>query len=456
MWGVGLRLFKPSTISLYRGYTRSSMSSSFSKTLQFITSVKLQELEKQRQAYQAHHIRVLDEAKLTSPPIARVEILLEAARSWSGALSNNVINGVLDLDNLELWLHQAKQDPGFEEAKLDQWAQTLETHIRQSIMRFDCARLFGNLFQEWLSSGDSVIAGAADEKAKEAEFVDVGRKEKHEQLERFTSIIFDEKVVDTDDLESYLNKIFSGKHASKVLEEVHEEMEDFCDDLCEKKISDSEVRTIISAFLSGNGSLSDENIAALREFSSNDSVLTELASVLTMRLASIETWSWPAEGIPVQMRRNINGKYRAFTDPDIIDALLFHYIGATWQVQFRKIFLKLFHSKAWKTTLTEMPEAEKQRLERQLPPNANGGIEFARHHMFTEDFFLCTLSSSMVDLASYESSKDTEEYAGCAGGKNPTDIKQKLLHVLTTECELNTTLSGKHAVVCSDFECSSE
>ncbi|KIL67745.1 hypothetical protein M378DRAFT_9029 [Amanita muscaria Koide BX008] len=43
----------------------------------------------------------------------------------------------------------------------------------------------------------------------------------------------------------------------------------------------------------------------------------------------------------------------------------------------------------------------------------------------------------MLDLASYESSKDSEEYAGCAGGKNPTDIKQKLLRVLTTECELN-------------------
>ena len=285
-----------------------TMSSSFSKTLQFITSAKLQELEKQRQAFQTHHAAVLDQAKAKSDLVTRVETLLEMSRSWSGALSNTVIKGVLDLDNLELWLQQAKQDPGFEMANLEQWAQTLETHVRQSIMRFDCARLFGSLFQEWLSSGDSIVAGAVDQSSKE--FVDVGRKEKHEQMERFTSIVFEEKNPDTGAFKSYLDNIFSGKYASKVLENIHEEMVEFCDKLCDKKLTQDDVETVIDGFLSGNGSLSDENLAALREFRASDSVMKELASVVTMRLASIGTWSWPAEGITVQMRRNINGKYR--------------------------------------------------------------------------------------------------------------------------------------------------
>jgi hypothetical protein len=284
------------------------MSSSFNKTLQFITSVKLQELEKQRQAFQTHHAPVFDKANAQGDLVNRVETLLETSRSWSGALSSDVIKGVLDLDNLELWLQQAKQDPGFETSNLERWAQTLETHARQSVMRFDCARLLGNLFQEWLSSGDSIIAGAADQNSKE--FVDVGRKEKHEQMERFTSIVFEEKKINTNALKSYLDTIFSGKYASKVLEEIHEEMEEFCDKLCDKKLYRNDVEIIIDGLLSGNGSLSEEDLAALREFRANDSVMTELASVLTMRLASIETWSWPAEGIPVQMRRNINGKYR--------------------------------------------------------------------------------------------------------------------------------------------------
>jgi hypothetical protein len=88
------------------------MASSYNKTLQFITAVKLQELEKQSQAFQTHAC-VLNEAKATADPVARVELLLKAATSWSGALSSSVISGTLDLDNLELWLRQVKQDPSF-------------------------------------------------------------------------------------------------------------------------------------------------------------------------------------------------------------------------------------------------------------------------------------------------------------------------------------------------------
>ncbi|KIL67753.1 glycoside hydrolase family 20 protein [Amanita muscaria Koide BX008] len=131
------------------------------------TSVKLLELEKQRQAFQAHHIRVLDEAKLTGDPDPHA-------------------------------LGLAKQDPGFEEAKLDQWGGPGDVHPAIHYGLY--------LFQGWLTS-------------------------EHSRTQTY-----------------------------------------------------------------------------------------------------------------------------------IIDALLFHYFGATWQVQVRKIFLKLFHSKAWKTTLTEMPEAEKQHV----------------------------------------------------------------------------------------------
>jgi hypothetical protein len=35
------------------------------------------------------------------------------------------------------------------------WAETLETHIQHTKMRFESAKLFGNLFNEWLASGDS-------------------------------------------------------------------------------------------------------------------------------------------------------------------------------------------------------------------------------------------------------------------------------------------------------------
>ena len=290
--------------------THLAMASSYNKTLQFITAAKLQELDKQSQAFQTH-ARVLNEAKATVDQVARVELLLKAATSWSGALSSSVINGALDLDNLELWVRQAKQDPSFDKANLERWANTLETHIRQTILRFDCARLFGNLFQEWMSSGDSALGSAGGQDNKEpSEFVEVGRKEKHEQLDRFMSFVFEEKSVDTKALRAYLDNAFSSKQAHKELVAARLGISGFCDTIRTTTITKEDVVNAINSFLSGQGSMSDDNITALREFRQNDSVLTELASVLTMRLASIDKWSWPAEGIPVQMRRHLNGKYR--------------------------------------------------------------------------------------------------------------------------------------------------
>jgi len=95
-------------------------------------------------------------------------------------------------------------------------------------MRFDGASLFGNLFNGWLASRDSSTAAASgpstDEEATSIssdKFVDVGRKEMHEQKDRLTSIIFDEMPIDTDALKSYLTDHFSGDDATKELKRVH-------------------------------------------------------------------------------------------------------------------------------------------------------------------------------------------------------------------------------------------
>ncbi|KAF8349437.1 hypothetical protein F5887DRAFT_1070757 [Amanita rubescens] len=284
------------------------MASSFNKILQSITAIKLQELD-HSDAFQSH-AHVLAEAKATPNPVAKVELLRKAAVSC-GPLSNTAVKCVLDLDNLESWIRQAQQDPAFEKANLERWADTLETHIRQANMRFDCGRLFGDLFKEWIASGDSALGTTASEHGNASIwYVNVGRKEKQEQLDRFKSFMFDEKSVDTKALLSYLNNVFSDKDARKKLEKIRGDIKNFCDETMDyTTIKKYEVVEVIDAFLSGQGSISDDNLTALTELRQNDTLLTELADVLTMRLASIGTWSWPAEGVPVQMRRHLNGKY---------------------------------------------------------------------------------------------------------------------------------------------------
>jgi hypothetical protein len=98
-----------------------------------------------------------------------------------------------------------------------------------------------------------------------------------------------------------------------------------------------------------------------------------------------------------------------------------------------------------------MSEKEKKRLEEQFNKNEKDGIASLRDSKFREIFFLSTLSGSLDEVASYDKSADTSGDDGYAT-ISPVETKQKLLHVLTTECQLNTKLHKKHAVVCSDFE----
>jgi hypothetical protein len=79
-------------------------STAFSETLQFVTNVKLQELEKRRQAFGQHASKVLTDAqKHNNDPIQKVTILVDGITSWPGL---RISDGNLNLNNIQHWLHQ--------------------------------------------------------------------------------------------------------------------------------------------------------------------------------------------------------------------------------------------------------------------------------------------------------------------------------------------------------------
>jgi hypothetical protein len=54
------------------------------------------------------------------------------------------------------WLHQARNDPSLSWTQVDAWSTSLETQLHQATTRYDFAKLFGDLLDEWLKSGDSL------------------------------------------------------------------------------------------------------------------------------------------------------------------------------------------------------------------------------------------------------------------------------------------------------------
>ncbi|KAJ7122842.1 hypothetical protein C8R44DRAFT_876040 [Mycena epipterygia] len=387
-------------------------SASFGKTLQFITSIKLEELEKQRVAFEAHSAVIEKAAAFADDLPRRVQLLLETVRSWrgSGAVSEDtVIGGKLDLSSIDLWLLQARKDPGFSPDVVRDWADTLEAHIRHSMTRFEFAKLFGGLFNEWLSSGDSVTShDSAPRTPPSDEFIEP-------------------KTIDTDNLFAYLADLFSEDSSLGVLDRMRRGMEQFGEDLQSRVISADDMRWVIKSLLASNLML-EEKRNTLREFTQNPTVLDELATVMTMRLSSVDAWTWPHHGVQVDMRRHLNGKYRAFTDPDLFDALFLQYIGVMWQVKFKQAAQDIFSSKAWKQEFLPFSRAQPQ--DRQ------------NYH-----FLVGQLSTQVDSSPSYDDWENPDKTQLPA-----SHVKQELLHTVSTEAYLNTTLHKTHTVVCTDLE----
>jgi hypothetical protein len=417
--------------------------------MQFITSIKLQELEKQRLAYEAHSEVIAAADAAGDDWVSRVEILLEGVRAWngSGALpERGVVGSKLDLRNLDLWLLQAKKDPSFHEDVLKGWAETLEIHIKHSRTRFDYAKLFGNLFNEWLSSGDSVTAGATVNEARmdtDVSFVEIGRKELHDQRDRLESIIFSNPNVDTEELFAYLTSLFADAAPANAFVQLRAEIEDFGVILRTKVITSHDVRWTISSLLSSD-LMTEEKRNTLKEFTENPAVLDEVASVLNMRLASLESWSWPEGGLEIEMRRHLNGKYRAFTDPEILDGLFLQYLGISWQIKFKEVFRDVFKSKAWKSALPAFPKAKIDNRSHFFGEDAAPqGIESHRQQDRENYFLVSQLPDNTCSIPSYDDSSSPD---------SAVTTKQRLLHILLTECHLNTALHGTHTVLRTDLE----
>lgn len=297
--------------------------SSFNQTLHFITEIKLQELETQRLAYKQHS-KVLEEAKNTPDAVKKVELLVKAIKSWTGSGSvheTKTVEGKLHLSDLEFWLQQAAKDPSFSKEIAEGWVETLEDHVKHNGMRFDAARLFGMLFNEWLASGDSSAVAyqgpsepedgdtQSDAATDASSFVEVGRKEMHDQKAKLVSIVFDKYPIDVGKLKSYLENLFESEESTRALERLRRELKEFGYYFKRKKITTQDVNNTLAGLLA-SGLMDEEKRSTLKAFQENPTVLLEVASVLNMRMANIQAWTWPKDGIMVEFRRHLNGKYR--------------------------------------------------------------------------------------------------------------------------------------------------
>ena len=170
--------------------------------------------------------------------------------------------------------------------------------------------------------------------------------------------------------------------------------------------------------------------------------------MLNMQLASIESFSWPHDGVQVEMRRHLSGKYRAYMDTEIITALLFQYVGMRWSIGFKSAFRDVVKSPAWKRDAREFTREE--RLERsecfkESKFDVCISIEGERRVEQNDLFFMTQLPGELASLSPYDEDS-------VATGLKVVNVQQTLLKIVNTEIYLKQALHGQCTVVRTDLE----
>ena len=452
----------------------STSSSVLSQTLQSITTIKLRELSKKKSSFNARKAQILSAVDKTTKDREKINVLLTSIAKIQGSNAHKSIKdfddyeldqllGGLSSSNIRHFLRQSQYDPSIPPTLLPGLEKSLRQLLDQKTEKFEFADLYSRLLTEWLKSD----ATKASENASNNSSVDEGegfefverQKERLKQLsEKFESVVFTPLDVDVAAIEDLLNGLFATEEAGKALSKLQKRIRTFGERIAAnaKPFDLYTLKWIITGLLKSD-LLSDTKKNTLETFLKDDVVLTEIADVLNMRFVDLESWSWDAEeGIPVEPRRQLNGKYRVVMDEDILQSIFLHYISTTWAIEFNAALMDIVSNRdVWQWT-ERMPRAEIEKREYYFGRDrfyANEGVAFTRQQTYERDFFMCQLPS-FVESSNGAGGYDDEEAELMREARKSSGAgtKQQLLRTIGTEVIMNGLLNGQVAVVQSDLQ----
>lgn len=324
----------------------SSPTPTFDETLQSITAVKLNEIEKQRVAYEevaagifaakekAAKAALVDDKESL---LQRVELLIAAVKQWKGAgkLLGTTVGGKLELGNLEFWMKQAREEVGFDIKIIRGWEETLEAHVRHTSNRLGMAKLSGDMYLEFLASGDSNVpyyggmvpgVGGSGDGIQDEDFdmladapgeharrpgnqpsEDAAERKASIAKEEFISTVFEEHPISFSNLFSYLDNLFEPEEVAQALAEVRASNYRFGLEFDMGDIRHN-IHNILENLLA-SGLMSEQQRVVIKHIQGNSAAREQVVSISNMRMANIDTWAWPKEGVKVRMRRDTSDDF---------------------------------------------------------------------------------------------------------------------------------------------------
>ncbi|KIM72450.1 hypothetical protein PILCRDRAFT_16128 [Piloderma croceum F 1598] len=195
--------------------------------------------------------------------IARLEVLVERIRDWTG-LGTLLPFSSVPLSSYKSWLHQAKNDPSLSSTQVDAWLTSLKTQLYQATTRYDFAKLFGDLLDEWLKSSDSLNIRSLPKIRSQ---LMLKQMLKWLERQRISELIFEAKPTDTAAITAYLENLFSEPHAAAALTVLRDTISAFGDKLRKGTVDNDDMRALINLlviYFPEHGSSSDTQLTPLR------------------------------------------------------------------------------------------------------------------------------------------------------------------------------------------------
>ncbi|EEU38042.1 uncharacterized protein NECHADRAFT_48219 [Fusarium vanettenii 77-13-4] len=455
-----------------------SSGSVFSATLQEITNTKLDELSKRRSRFEEAKSSILASIQTEDDAVKRVITLSDGVKKCfdikldktGKVMTEQTGHGALEIElkNLDRFLDQAKCDPSVSSKMLDAWQKSLLRHLDMQSLQFQYAALYAQLVTEWLS-GDKEEEGAGDDVEMGEPFEDVGSAAKLESRMKWEGVAFEAADVDETALKQYLDHLFGvdnkhKKYVASALKKLRRAVYAFEAQLSTpNQFSVQTLGWVIRGLLSSD-LLSDEKREVLRDFQGNHVILKEIADVLDMRISALGSWNWSSDAVPLEMRRKISGVYNVHLQEDLLNAIFLQYIGVKWSVFFKGVFQDFRDCEdAWKSTRADIPKIDKRRLGYYLGPLSDSpSLQSARTKIYNSKFFMTQLMDNLEQGTedddddededdSYDDDEDDEDDEPL-GERNPMTLKQDLLHLLSTEININTQLYGELTAFHSVFD----
>ena len=273
-------------------------------TVQFITQMKLRELHRQRAKLRESYQALGEQVAARRETADRLRKLYDGLRQLSFA--GRPLHP--DVANLQVLLYEAESG-ALSPDVLALWQRRLEDELAAGRLRSEFVYLFGALLEEWARE-----APAGGRLAEESRRV-------RERLLR--DALAEPEPHRPEDL---LEALFAD--VGPALAERAQGAQERWRELLHGPVDEVELTALLN-WLAGDIYQPPALRREARRFAGNDLLRKELADALTIMLAELHTWDWPAEGLATRALWTRN-KWRLYLEEDLPTACLLDVVASRW------------------------------------------------------------------------------------------------------------------------------